>query len=456
LAPLSALRVTTLSFARNRKAQGSSTTPGAADKSYRALREIHGSFPNRKQLQGVFWTLADQGAISLGTFLLNLQLARQLDVSEYGTFALLLGGYFLVQHFNTSLIHYPLILRLTGKEERTSDLILISVALTAASSFAFSAIMVACLSAFGRPDIAAAAALYLLLWQLQDLLRRTLLAEFRHRAAIIGDGITYVGAAFAIAVLASYHSLSLATALFAMAGACALAIAVQVIQRLPIFLSIKEPQELLRTFWLHGIWMYGKWAFVNGLIGNATSQMFPWALAMLGGPSAAAGFQAVLNIANIANPINFGLVNIISPAVVQTYEEGSIRDAWRAAKTYIVIGAALLSLCVVPVMFMPRTTLFLLYGADSAYANLHQAVSIMVLAVAIGSVADWISTFLNCVKAAKLAVWMNGISLGVAALLLPFVASHGVAGSALALAAAKTVRLMAAWRLVTHMLSSGV
>jgi hypothetical protein len=185
LAPLSALRVTTLSFARNRKAQGSSTTPGAADKSYRALREIHGSFPNRKQLQGVFWTLADQGAISLGTFLLNLQLARQLDVSEYGTFALLLGGYFLVQHFNTSLIHYPLILRLTGKEERTSDLILISVALTAASSFAFSAIMVACLSAFGRPDIAAAAALYLLLWQLQDLLRRTLLAEFRHRAAII-------------------------------------------------------------------------------------------------------------------------------------------------------------------------------------------------------------------------------------------------------------------------------
>src|SRR5262245_39965273 len=258
LAPLSASSVTTLSFARNRKAQRSSTTPGTAAKSYPALREIHGFFPNRKQLRGAFWTLADQGTISLGTFLLNLQLARQLDVSEYGTFALLLGGYFLVQAFNSSFITYPLVLRLAGKEERTSDLILISVALTAASSFAFSAIVVACLSAFGRPDIAAAAALYLVLWQLQDLLRRTLLAEFRHQAAILGDGITYVGATFAIAGLANYHNLSLATALFAMAGACALAISVQVIQRLPIFLSIKEPQQLLRTFMLHGILMHGK------------------------------------------------------------------------------------------------------------------------------------------------------------------------------------------------------
>jgi hypothetical protein len=106
---------------------------------------------------------------------------------------------------------------------------LISLALIAASSFAFSAILVACLSAFGRQDIAAAAALYLVLWQLQDLLRRPLLAEFRHQAAILGDGITYVGAAFSIAVLASYHSLSVATALFAMAGARALAIAVQAI-----------------------------------------------------------------------------------------------------------------------------------------------------------------------------------------------------------------------------------
>jgi O-antigen/teichoic acid export membrane protein len=452
LPPLSGLRATKLSVARNRIAQPSSTTQGAAGKSYRALRETLGSFPHAKQLQGAFWTLLDQGTISLGTFLLNIQLARQLDVSEYGIFALLLGGYFLVQHFNASLIYYPMMLGLAaGKEERTSDLIFISVALTAASSFAFSAIVAACLYAFGHSHIAAAAALYLVLWQLQDLLRRALLAEFRHQAAILGDGITYFGAAGAIAVLASYHSLSLVTALFSMSGACALAIAVQAIQRAPIFLRIRVPQESLWTFW-----MCGKWAFVNGVILIATIQIFPWTLAMLDGPSAAAGFQAVLTIANIANPITFGLGNMIFPAVAQAYKKNSIRNAWRAAKTYIVIGAALLSLYVVPVMIMPRTTLFLFYGEDSPYANLHQAVSIMVLAAAINSVADMMSMFLYGVKAVKLAVWMNGISLGVAALLLPFVGSQGVAACALALSAAKTIRLMTAWRLITRMLSSGV
>ena len=267
--PLSALRITTLSVARDRKAQRSSTTPSAADKSYRALGKTHGSPPHRKELHGAFWTLADQGAISLGFFLLNVQLARDLDSSEYGTFALLLGGYFLVQHFNASLIFYPLILRLAAyKEDRASDLILISVALTAASSFAFSAIVGACLSAFGRPDIAAAAALYLVLWQLQDVLRRTLLAEFRHRAAILGDGITYIGAAGAVAVLASYHSVSLVTALFAMAGACALAIAVQIIQRLPIFAKNQRTAGVAADFLAAGYlaaWQMGicEWRPLN-------------------------------------------------------------------------------------------------------------------------------------------------------------------------------------------------
>jgi O-antigen/teichoic acid export membrane protein len=411
-----------------------------------------GKFFGLPPLRAAFWTLVDQGVISLGTFVLNLLLARQLDVSEYGTFALLLGGYFFVQHFNASLIYYPLMMRLArGREERTSDLIFTAVVFTTASSLTFSAIVAAGLCAFGRPDIAAAAALYLVLWQLQDVLRRSLLAEFRHQAATLGDGITYMGAAGAAALLASYHSLSLVTALFAMAGMCGLAIVVQAIQRFPIFLGMKEPQALLRTFLMHG-----KWAFANGVTLIATIQIFPWALAMLDGQAAVAEFQAALNIANVANPIAFGLCSLILPAVAQAYEEDSIQVAWRAAKTYIVIGAALLSLYVVPVMFVPRAALFLFYGPDSPYANLHLAVPIMVFAVAINSIVDMMSAFLYGVKAAKRAFWMNGLSLGVAALLSPLVGSEGVAACALALAAAKTIRLMAAWRLVTRMLSPGI
>ena len=403
-----------------------------------------------ERFNGGFWTLLDQGVISLGAFLINVQLARQLDTPQYGTFALLLGSFFLFQHFNASLIYYPLMLKLAGgKEERPSDLVFVSLILTALSTSAFSILVTSCLIAFGHSEIAFAAAVDLVLWQLQDGLRRALLAQFSHRTAAIADGITYVGAAAGIATLAYSHTLSVSNAFFAMAGTCALAIAVQVYQRPPTLLRDGNARDLLDSFWTHG-----KWAFLNGIILIVTMQAFPWALATARGPAGAAAFQAVLNVANLVNPIAFGLSNIILTTVAQTYATGTMRSAWRAAQTYIIIGTTLLSFCVIPVMLMPHAVLVLFYGVNSPYTNLEQAVGVMVLAVAINSIAEMMSTFVHGVQSAKLAVWMNGISLAVVALLLPFVGSHGVAGCALVLGAAKVVRLIAASCIVARMLSS--
>jgi O-antigen/teichoic acid export membrane protein len=402
-----------------------------------------------ERCKGAFWTLLDQGAISLGSFLVNVELARQLDASEYGTFALLLGGFFMIQHFNASFIYYPLMLKLArGTQERPSDLVFASLILTALSTGAFSAVVTSCLIVFGRSDIALAAGAYLVLWQLQDVVRRALLAQFSHRMAAIADGIAYIGAAAGIAILAVSDSLTLSNALFVMADTCALAIAVQVFQRPPTFPRASIVGELLHDFWTHG-----KWAFVNGVILIVTVQAFPWALVMLDGPAAAAAFQAVLNIANLANPIAFGLSNIILPAVAQAYASGSMRSAWGAAQIYIVIGAMLLSLFAIPVMLMPHTVLTLFYGAASPYQHLGQAVIAMVLAIAINSIADMISQFIFGVGSGKVALWMNGISLGVAVLLLPFVGLGGVVGCALALGAAKVIRLVVGSCIVAQMLS---
>ena len=173
--------------------------------SYAWQRPTRGAAWLWERFNGGFWTLLDQGAISLGTFLVNVELARQLDAPEYGTFALLLGGFFLFQHFNASLIYYPLMLKLAGgKQERPSDLVFVSLILTALSTSAFSAVVASCLIVFGRPDIAFAAAVYLVLWQLQDALRRALLAQFSYQVAAIADGIAYIGAAAGIAILAEF------------------------------------------------------------------------------------------------------------------------------------------------------------------------------------------------------------------------------------------------------------
>jgi len=407
-------------------------------------------FAHYKHFLGAFWTLVDQGAISLGTFLLNIQLARHLAAPEYGIFALLLGGYFIIKHINSSLIYYPLMLRLAvGREERPTDLLFTSVALTAASSLVLSTAVAACLFAFGRRDIAAAAALYLMFSQLQEVFRRALLAEFRHQAAAAIDAITYLGAAAAIAVLAYFGNLNLFTALSAMAGTCALAVTMQIFQRRATLPSIICDRGLLRNFWT-----LGRWAFVSGLIFILSNQIFPWALAWFNGPAAAAGFQACLNIANVVNPIIFGLCNIILPAAALAHEEGSKQKSWQTARMYIMIGISLISLYAIPVILTPQTMLLLFYGANSPYAHLYHAVSIIVFAVAINSVADWVGEFINGVKAPKLVVWMNLISLAAAVLVLPWRGAVSIAGCAVALAVASTVRVIVAWYLVAGLLSS--
>ena len=62
-------------------------------------------------LRRTFWTLLDQGVVSLGTFLLSVLLARHLAPAEYGVFALLLGMLLLAQVINSSLIFYPMSIR---------------------------------------------------------------------------------------------------------------------------------------------------------------------------------------------------------------------------------------------------------------------------------------------------------------------------------------------------------
>ena len=66
------------------------------------------------------WTLVDQCVVSLGNFALNVQLARDLAVADYGKFALFLGAIFALRCFDYSLISYPLSVRLHSAAARRS------------------------------------------------------------------------------------------------------------------------------------------------------------------------------------------------------------------------------------------------------------------------------------------------------------------------------------------------
>ena len=133
-----------------------------------------------------------------------------------------------------------------------------------------------------------------------------------------------------------------------------------------------------------------------------SAQIFLWALAVSNGPAEVAAFQACLNIANLANPISFGLCNIILTTAAAAYQEGDLRKSWRAAQTYIIIGISLISLYRASRDVLSSTTaLVLLYGANSSYANFYHTLPIIVFAVAVNSVTDMVGTFIEAARGSQ-------------------------------------------------------
>lgn len=386
------------------------------------------------------WTLVDQGVVSLGAFLVNVQLARHLAADDYGTFALLLGAFLGLQLFNSSLLLYPMSIRLPvmqgiGRDELLSATVLLVVAFC----MPLGAVLAAGLCVFGRGDLILSALAAFLCWQMQEVMRRGLLAQFRHSAAVPGDAVGYLGQVAAVAALGLSGHLTLASALQAMAASYALGAVVQSAQ---LRLTLRHVADLRRT--LAAFWSIGSWSLANNIVSLLRIQIFPWALAAAGGAAAAASFQAAINIVNLANPIILGLCNVIPQTAARAQQLGGNAEAWRAARVYMLIGVPPTFGYYALVLVAPSLLLGIFYGAASPYVSLTLAVQVLVVAWAIGYATDMTCSYLHGVNGARLALVINSLgALSAVVLALPLTQRYGLTGGCLSLLAANLVRLAA-------------
>jgi O-antigen/teichoic acid export membrane protein len=388
--------------------------------------------------QNAFHTLVDQGIVSLGNFVLQIVLARHLIPAEYGYFALLMTLFFLVQHVHVSLVVYPLTLRIAGRETQDPKrLISTGIAAVAASSAVFALLIDGGLALLGRGDLIVGATAFLLAWQTQDAMRGALFASLRHRDAVWGDAVCYLGQAAAIALLVHFNQLTLPHALLAMAAASVAAMVVH-----GLVLRLAQPSLRLARENAGYFWHMGRWAFLNGSVIQVRTHMFTWALVGFGGSAAAGAYQAAMNIANFTNPVIFGMSNIIAPIAARTLKDSGLSASWRAARTYFMIGAPLIFGYCAIVFAVPYVFLHLLYSADSPYVHLDTVVRLVVLAAAVNFLAEMTSTFLLGISRGNSALVMNSMAIAAAFLMLPLVGTRGVTGAAIALLVANSVRLV--------------
>jgi O-antigen/teichoic acid export membrane protein len=396
------------------------------------------------------WTLVDQCVVSGGNFLLNVLLARTLSQDDYGEFALFLGAIFLLRTIDYSFISYPLSVRLcvVGDEERPR-LLGNTAVLAVALSLVLLALMAIGTAVLEGENILLPACLCYLCWQAQETSRRFLLADFRYREAVAGDGVAFVGQVLLIAGLLWIDSITLSAALYVMSATFVLGALVHALK-----LRFARPDiGELRSLALEYL-SVGKWSLVSYLLVLLRVQLFPWLLAAFAGTAATASLQAGLNIANMMNPIIFGIGNAIPQIAAHAHRSGGILGASRAAYHYVLFGLGpILVICAAAVL-MPDLLLRSVYGPSSPYLAAAGGLQLLALAGVLDYIAEMISKTLLGVQAGKLAFVVNVVAAVAAlALALALIGPLGVFGACVALLIANSVRMIGATTAIAWLIS---
>ena len=383
------------------------------------------------------WTLVDQGVVSLGNFLLNLVLARSLSELDYGEFALFLGAIFMLRTIDYSLISYPLSLRLCiASGEERARLLGNTILLAAALALVLAVVVALGAMLLGADEIMLPACLCFLCWQAQETARRCLLADFLYRTAVAGDGITYIGQALLVALLAWLDIITLPAALYTMSVTFSIGALMHASKLRYAWPDLVEARLLAREYL-----SVGKWSLVNYQLVLARVQLLPWMLAALAGTAATAALQATLNIANMMNPIIFGIGNAVPQVAAHAHRAEGVIGAARAAYGYILFGLGPILLISAVAVLMPDLLLRTAYGPSSPYLAVALGLQLLAVASVLDYIAEMNSKTLLGVQAGRLASLVNVLAVVVVAVLaFALVGTLGVLGACLALLIANLVR----------------
>jgi O-antigen/teichoic acid export membrane protein len=285
-------------------------------------------------------------------------------------------------------------------------------------------------------NIVLPACLCYLCWQAQETFRRSLLADFRYREAVAGDGIAYVGQAMLIALLARLDAITLPAALYMMSvtfGIGAMMHASKLRYTRP---NVAEARLMAREYL-----SIGMWSLVNYQLVLARVQLLPWMLAALAGTAATASLQAGLNIANMMNPIIFGIGNAVPQVAAHAYRTGGLIGASRAASGYVLFGLIPILLISAAGVLMPDLLLRTVYGPSSPYLAAAAGLPFLLVAGVLDYIAEMISKTLLGVEAGRLASLVNAVAVCAAAVLaFALIGALGVYGACIALLIANLVR----------------
>ncbi len=402
------------------------------------------------------WALGDQATLSLGNFLTNILLIRTLTRDDFGDYAVLFSVLLFLNNLHTSLVTYPLSLTIAGSDDHSSRRRTRgSLAITCLLSAPFALILSFAAVLLGRASAIPWLVAALVFWQLQETLRRAMMARLQHHRAMPGDAISYLGQAAGVWLLGRFGVLTPTYAFAVVASTSALALLVQVIQ-LKVFGAddasrstglgqaqsshvssapgtVRHGSGVRAAFQSqsHEHWTLGRWVLLSNLVGLITVYATPWILRYYHGAGEIAAYQAVANLLNVSNPIFAGIAGLIVPAVAKARAEGGLIAARSAAVKYAVQGAALLMPYFLILAIVPHFALQHFYRAGSPYLAYTTPLRLFVGVYSLYYVSQMISGFLNGLGESRWTFYAQAAAAAANGMFcLPLAAMFGFVGVA--------------------------
>ncbi|MBC8107893.1 MAG: polysaccharide biosynthesis C-terminal domain-containing protein [Anaerolineae bacterium] len=391
----------------------------------------------------IFWVLSDQGVVSAGNFFTQLMLARHLGLKQLGVYAILYELTLFLNSMQASTVLFPLIIRgAVADQQRMSRLAgralvltLVLVPIVGSGALAVGALIEGI-------SVGLWAMVAMTVFQVQETLRRALIAHVRYRTAVWGDAVSYIGQAVIVAWLASKGMLTLTTAFQAFAVTSALGAIVQLIQVRPQLTSVEEAIVFARKNW-----SFSRWVLYGNVTSLFTGSLFFWNLAYWHSRELVGVAQGLINVDRLANPLMLAFGSVIVPTVARARERRGLFSAKRLFTASLFAGLIALTLIFLVPMIWPAAVLKVFYPANAQnYLPHTRVLQVLTVFTLLLFVKEMSGSFLNAIEQPKLSFATQlCYTLAMVLIGMPLTARYGLMGMAIGatIAAAMHVALNA-------------
>ena len=391
--------------------------------------------------------LLDQAVVSATSFVTLIIVARWTDPAQLGAFAIgmsMMGVLALLQH---SLVSLPYSIQRHSLRQGTEHacVSLIQSGLFCVAGLGLVAAGALALAIYGVPPASRDE-----VWALAGLMPFFLIKEFARdfefahlrfaRALKLDLAVTFLQL-FALGCLAWTGRMSTRAAYEAMSVCCAVPAGCWLyVNRSEFEFRAGQVRKIMKQSW-----DLGKWLFVSNSAGLVQGYATHWLSMLIAGAAVTGIYAACMSIVSLANPLLFGLYNVLTPKSILTWKHGGGAGLWRQAIKDVALLGALMGSVFIAVVFVGDNVMSLLYPGNE-YQGHARLIAVLAFATVVSALALPAANGLAAMERPRPSA---AVAIGSAVIHVVLVwwmmTEWGLLGAAYAVLAARIVGTLGRW-----------